>query len=383
MTPSTSYDSLRPTQLKVDLDQLERNLAWVRDRVGTARVLAVLKANAYGHGLLPLARLYEQLGVAYLGVAYLEEGLVLRKGGVQCPILVMGGLVGARIPAFIEHDLTLTASSVPKLRAIDACARQLGRTARVHLKVDTGMERIGVHWYSYEPLIQAALQCTSVHIEGMYSHLANAEGPHFEHAHEQIARFNEVLELCAKHGLRPPLRHLANSGGVLHLPQSHYDLVRPGLLLYGYDPSGRLLDGPTSALTWRSQVVYFKVVQAGSPISYGSTYRPDRMTRVVTVPVGYGDGYSRRMSGRAQVVIRGRRYPVVGRICMDQVMVDIGWDTAYNDDEVTLLGGAGTERITLGELAAWSDTNAYEALTTINTRVPRVYTGVWAERLGL
>lgn len=379
-----SDGAVRPTHLTVDLDQLAQNLAAVRSHTGDAGVLAVVKANAYGHGLVPVARLFQAQGVSMLGVAYLEEGILLRRSGITCPILVMGGIIGDQIASFIEHDLTITASSVDKLHAIESEAARLGRRARVHLKVDTGMERIGVHWYSAQPLLEASLTCAHVDIDGIYSHLANADDSDLAHAREQVRRFDQVLAFYDERGLEPPTRHLANSGAVVQLPEATYDMVRPGLLLYGVNP---LVDGPKldvqGALRWVSRVVYFKVVQPGNPISYGSTWSPDRLTRVVTVPVGYGDGYQRRMSGQAQVLIGGRRYPVVGRICMDQIMVDIGWDSAYNGDEVVLLGSQGNEDVGVEEMAEWVGTITYEVLTAINTRVPRVYVGEPAEALGL
>ncbi|MFK7929257.1 MAG: alanine racemase [Myxococcota bacterium] len=367
-------DAVRPTHLRVDLARLGRNLQAVRQRAHGAPVLAVVKANAYGHGLIPVARCFAEHGARMLGVAYLEEGVALRRAGLDLPILVMGGIIGDQISAFIQHDLTITASSVDKLAAIEAEAARMGQRAKVHLKVDTGMERIGVHWYSAEPLLQASLQCEHVDIDGIYSHLANSDDGDLTHAREQIRRFNQVLSFYSERGLHPPLRHLSNSGAVLNLPEARFDMVRPGLLLYGVTPG----DSPSDidvqgALRWVSRVVYFKVVQPGSPVSYGSTWVPDRMTRVVTVPVGYGDGYQRRMSGHAQVLIGGVRYPVVGRICMDQIMVDIGWDSAFNGDEVVLLGQQGHEGIRVEDLAEWTGTITYEVLTAINTRVPRIY----------
>lgn len=376
--PTIAVDGpLRPTHLIVDLDRLTHNLGAIRARVGDRAVMAVLKANAYGHGLVPVAQLYERLGVDMLGVAYLEEGIRLRQAGVRTPILVLGGIIGDQIPAFLEHDLTLTASSVDKLRAIEACAAASGRRARVHLKVDTGMERIGVHWYSAEPLIDQALACAHVDVDGLYSHLANSDSADLGHAREQVRRFEQVLAMARARGLRVPLAHLANSGAVLQLPEAWFDMVRPGILLYGVLPSEQVARTVPvlPALRWVSRVVYFKVVQAGNPVSYGSTWAPETMTRVVTVPVGYGDGYARRMSGQAHVLIHGRRYPVVGRICMDQVMVDIGWDSAFNGDEVLLLGEQDGVSVTVEEHAAWAGTIPYEVLTNINTRVPRVYVG--------
>jgi alanine racemase len=366
-------EGLRPTALEVDLAQLTANYEAICRHVNVP-VMVILKANAYGHGLVEVGRHFERLGAPYLAVAYLEEGLRLRQAGVRTPILVLGGLVGGQIPLFLEHDLTLTASSVDKLRAVEDCAATLGRRARVHLKIDTGMERIGVHWYSAEKLLEASLGCRHVEVEGVFSHFANADSPDLTHARLQLERFQEVLRFYERRSLPTPLRHLSNSGGVLQLPEARFDMVRPGLLLYGAYP----MPGPRpievrSALRWKSRVVYFKVVKPGNPVSYGSTWTPERETRVVTLPVGYGDGYLRALSGQAQVIIHGKRYPVVGRICMDQVMVDIGWDSAFNDDEVVLLGHEGEAAIGIEEMAEWAGTIPHEILTSINTRVPRVY----------
>ena len=366
---------LRPTHLQVDLEQLARNLQALRAHVGGRAVMPILKANAYGHGLVPVARRLEQEGVDYLGVAYVEEGILLRRAGIQSPILVLGGILGDQVPLFIEHGLTLTASSVDKIRAIDAVASQLGRRARVHLKLDTGMERIGVHWYSADALCDAALAARHVDVEGVYSHFARSEDEDPAYTATQLSRFRDVLEAWAGRGLQPRYRHIANSGAVLQHPDAWFDMVRPGISLYGVSPGGDLSlpEGVRPALRWVSRVVYFKVVKPGNPVSYGSTWAPERMTRVVTVPVGYGDGYFRAMSDKAQVLIGGRRYPVVGRICMDQLMVDIGDDSAFNGDEVVLLGSQGDAAITAEDLAGWADSIPYEVLTNINTRVPRVY----------
>jgi alanine racemase len=248
----------------------------------------------------------------------------------------------------------------------------------VHLKIDTGMERIGVHWYSAGPLLEESLRCPHVRVEGIFTHLANADGPDLTHARLQLERFAEVLSFYERRSLPPPLRHAANSGAILQLPESHLDLVRPGILLYGARPSAEVASTlpVRQALRWLTRVVFFKVVQEGNPVSYGSTWRAPGPTRVVTLPVGYGDGYARAMSGKAEVIVRGKRHPVVGRICMDQVMVDIGGDSAYNGDEVVLLGGAGDGQgpsIGIDEMAGWAGTIPHEILTSINTRVPRVY----------
>ena len=368
---------VRPTYVEVNLTRLRENFAAIRRRVGGAKIMSILKANAYGHGLLEVARRVVEWGATYIGVAVLEEALLLRRAGISAPILVLGGIWGNQIPAFIENDITITASSVEKLEQIEAAAASMGRRARVHLKIDTGMERIGVHYYSAETLLEASLRCPHVVVEGIYSHFANADSADLTSARLQLERFQEVLRFYERRGLPYPLRHMANSGAILQLPEATFDMVRPGILFYGVYPSEEVPHTVqvAPALTWKSRVVYFKVVKPGHPVSYGWTWQSDTLTRVVTVPVGYGDGYFRSMSNRAQVLIRGRRYPQVGRICMDQMVVNIGWESAYNGDVVTLIGEDGDERITAEDLAAWAGTIPYEILTNINTRVPRVYVG--------
>lgn len=377
MSQPTRADAsvLRPTVVQVSLARLAENFRAIQAAVAPATTMPIVKANAYGHGLVPIARHLVDLGAGSLGVAFLEEAVALREAGITVPILVMGGILGDQIPIFLRHGLTLTASSVDKLGQIDEAARTLGVRARVHLKIDTGMERIGVHYYSAERLLERAADCRHTEVEGIYSHFANSDAADLTSARLQLDRFLGVLAWYDKHGVRPPVRHMANSGAILQLPESYLDLVRPGILLYGVYPSAEVRHtiqvGP--ALSWRSRVVYFKVVKPGHPVSYGSTWQSDHLVRVVTVPVGYGDGYFRALSNTAQVLIRGKRYPVVGRVCMDQIMVNLEWDSAYNGDEVVLLGGEGDARITCEDLAGWAGTIPYEVLTNINTRVPRVY----------
>ena len=373
-----ALDELRPTHIQVDLDRLARNYAVIAQHVAPARVMPILKANAYGHGLVEVARKLEAVGAPYVGVAYLEEGLRLRQHGVRMPVLIMGGIVGSQIPRFIQHDLTLTASSVDKLQAIDECAAALGTRARVHLKIDTGMERIGIHWYSARSLLEASQKTRHLAVEGIFTHFANADEADFSRAKLQLERFQEVLRYYEQHSLPMPLRHAANSGAILQLPESHLDLVRPGVLFYGVAPALELLPLPlpvAQAMRWSTRVVFFKVVQAGNPVSYGAAWAPQAWTRVITLPVGYGDGYMRAMSGQAEVLVRGHRAKVVGRICMDQIMVDIERSSAWNGDEVVLLGEAEGGAIGVEELARWAGTIPHEVLTSINTRVPRTYVG--------
>jgi alanine racemase len=373
-----STTGLRPTHLEVDLARLRENYRTIARHVSPARVMPVLKANAYGHGLVAVAKMLEREQPFAVAVAYLEEASRLREAGVRMPVLVLGGIVGAQIPRFLEQNLTLTASSVDKLLAIEACAVAMRIKARVHLKVDTGMERIGTHWYSAEHLLEASLRVRNVDVEGIFTHFANADAPDLTHARSQLERFQEVLRFYERRSLPTPLRHVANSGAILQFPESYLDVVRPGVLLFGCSPANELplTLGVKQTLRWLTQVVFFKVVKAGNPVSYGSTWRPGTDTRLITLPVGYGDGYMRAMSGQAQVIVHGQRVPVVGRICMDQIMADIGKGTAYNGDEVVLLGESregGESPIRIEELAAWANTIPHEILTNINGRVPRVY----------
>ncbi len=374
---TTTTPVLRPTQVEVDLSRLTANYRAIQAHVAPAAVMPILKANAYGHGLVEVARHMQSLGAPYLGVAFLEEGILLREAGVTTPILVLGGIIGNQIPLFLEYGLTLTASSIEKLGQIEEAARAMGVRAKIHLKIDTGMERIGVHYYSAAGLLEASLPGDHFEVEGIFSHFANADAADQSYSRLQLDRFNAVLDFYESRGRpRPPLRHMANSAAIAGFRPSHLDMVRAGILLYGVYPSA---DVPRTvevrpSLSWKSRVVYFKVVQPGHPVSYGSTWQSDHLVRVVTVPVGYGDGYFRAMSGRAEVIIRGRRYPVIGRVCMDQLMVNIEWETAYNGDEVILIGEAADgASITVEELAEWAGTIPWEILTNVNTRVPRVY----------
>lgn len=367
---------LRPTYAIVDLSRLRANLDAIRAHVTPARVMVTLKANAYGHGLEAIARALASRADAF-GVALVEEGIALRRLGIENPILVMGGIWTRQIPLFLEHGLTLTVPSLARLRDIEEAAAARNAAARVHLKIDTGMERIGVHHYHAEELLEAAARSTHIEVEGIYSHFASADADDLTDARRQLARFEEVLSFYERRSLPRPERHMANSAALLRMAESHMDIVRVGILLYGVYPSPgapRTVE-VRPALSWRSRVVYFKVVEAGSPVSYGGTWSSDQRVRVVTVPVGYGDGYFRSMSDKAEVLLRGKRHPQVGRICMDQMMVNIEWGTGYNGDEVVLIGEQGAERITVEELAEWAGTVPWEILTAINVRVPRLYEG--------
>ena len=362
---------MRPTYLEVNLPRLKQNLENIRAQVAPAKVMVVLKANAYGHGVEGVAPFIAPYS-DYIGVAIVEEGIHLRELGIDKPILVMGGSLPEQAPVFIQYDLTLAGSSIELLDAADRAAQAAQKKIKVHLKIDTGMERIGVHEYEAEGFIEKSLRCSHLDIEGIFTHFANSETSDLTHAKLQLERFQEVLYLYEKRSAPPPLiRHTANSGAILQLPESYFEMVRPGVMFYGIYP-GREVSKTVEvkpALTWHSRVVFSKIVQPGRPVSYGSLWQSDIPTRIATIPCGYADGYFRRMTKRAQVIINGKKYPQVGRICMDQFMVHVGDDAVEVGDEVILLG----DGITAEDFAEWAGTNEYEAMTNISARVPRVF----------
>lgn len=366
---------LRPTTVEVDLGALQRNVRSIRSLTGSALMMGIVKANAYGHGLVEVARALVSYGVEQLGVAFLEEGIALRKEGITVPILVLGGIIGNQIEYFLRYDLMITASSPFKLRQIEEVAALTGQRARVHLKIDTGMARIGIQYANADKLFEAALEAQHCELCGVFSHFAASDSDDPAFTHLQLARFAQAMEFFPRHGLPMPLRHMANAGAVLQHPDATFDMVRPGIITYGVYPSATVARTiPLEpVMSFKTRVVYFKVVKEGVPVGYDGTWVAPRDTRVVTLPVGYGDGYRRGLSNRAQVLIHGKRYPIVGNISMDQLTVDIGQNSAYNGDEATLIGAQDGELITCEELAAMLDTNPYEVLTGINTRVPRVY----------
>ena len=363
---------MRPTFLQVNLSQLEKNISAIRTHVSPAKVMPMVKANAYGHGVDGVAPFVEPF-VDYFGVATVEEGIHLRKElRVKKPILIAGGTLPDQIPSFAEYDLTLTGSSVELLKIAEDVSRQTGKRIKIHLKFDTGMERVGLHEYEAESFIEYSLLLKHVDIEGIYTHLANSELVDGSHSKLQLERFLEILHIYEKRSEPAPgLKHVNNSGGILNLPEANFDMVRPGVLFYGVYPgreADRMID-VKPALTWRSRVVYSKITKPGRPVSYGSLWQAERETRIVTIPCGYADGYFRRMTNQARVEIEGKEYPQVGRICMDQFMVNVGDDDVNIGDDVILLGNA----ITAFDLAEWAGTNEYEVLTSISARVPRVF----------
>jgi alanine racemase len=380
MEPGIETYQNRPTRAEISLKRLTNNFEIVRSLVGSSvKVMAMVKANAYGHGIKQVSEEMLKAGAHYLGVAYLEEAVYLRRCGIEAPILVCGAINIDQIEGFLINNIEITSSSIDKSAAISAAAKKLGKTVAVHLKIDTGMERIGVHWYNAEKFIEYTLDLPNVSVKGVFSHLAKAESDQ-SFTDQQIARFEKVANFMARKNVLPELMHMANSAAIIGSPGSHFTMVRPGIMLYGYNPFGydpnrdfngrRLLP----AMSFKTKVSYFKVTQSDTGISYNHTYVTKNQSRIVTLPVGYGDGYNRLLSNKGEVVVRGRSYPVIGAVCMDQVMVDIGNDgTAYNGDDVLLFGTMNGRSIPLETLCEKIDTITYEFLCNISSRVPRIY----------
>jgi alanine racemase len=370
----------RPTRAEISFINLRNNLSIIKSLINNdVKIMAMVKANAYGHGLYEISKELLHHGVEYLGVAFLEEGVYLRRSGITAPILVLGAINTDQIAEFIKNDIEITSSSLDKSIAIATVAKEMGKVAKVHLKVDTGMERIGVHWYNAERFIEKSFDCESITIKGICSHLAKAESD-TDCTIQQLNHFESVLNLMEKKRLLPQCIHIANSAGIINHKNSHYTMVRPGIMLYGYNPNGYLPDQKfhgkklKPVMTLKTKVAYFKVVPAQTGISYNHTYSTKSQTRIVTLPIGYGDGYFRLLSNKGEVIIRGKKYPVVGTVCMDQCMIDIGMDgTAYNGDDVLLFGEMDGHTIPLEFLCDKIGTITYEFLCGISSRVPRVY----------
>lgn len=366
----------RPTRVEVSLSALAHNFGEIKSLVGNKKVMAVVKANAYGHGLVACARHFESLGADFLGVAFVEEGVQLRQAGVRMPILVLGGMLEGQLSTYLEFDLDLVGLSVAKLQQVEHAALQTGKRARVHLKIDTGMQRIGQQFHSAGALFEAASKSKGVEIVGLMSHLASADSD-AEFTELQIARFAKVKADLEASLCRRVICHLANSAGVFFGSETHFDMVRPGLALYGVMPAAcraRMTPKLQPAMQLISKVVYFKVVRQGEGVSYNHTWRAPCDTRIVTIPIGYGDGFHRALSNRGHVLIRGQRFPIVGRVCMDQLMVDLGPSgTAFNGDDAILIGSIDGQTISADDVATAAGTISYEVLVGLNERIPRVY----------
>ncbi len=360
----------------VDLASISHNLQVVRKKAPGRKIIAMVKANAYGHGLVRVAEHLASEGVDYLGTAFVEEALELRKAGLTIPIITAGPFSKFQIGLFIENHIDLTIASVDALQYIQEAAAFYKKRVNIHLKVDTGMMRIGIRHSNAHKLFIAALQAEKhLNLVSIFSHFANADHENLEFAHLQLERFLKATRFFDNEHRPSPFLQIANSAALLRIEESQLDMVRPGIMLYGYHPSSfsRNTAQLQPALSLRAKIMYFKVVLAGSSVGYGRTWTASQDCRVVTIPVGYGDGYLRGLSNKGEVLLRGKKYPVVGNICMDQSMIGIGDGEAYIGEEVQLIGCQGEETITADDLADLLGTINYEVLTNISARVPRIF----------
>jgi len=364
-----------PAWIEIDLAQFKKNLHILQQWIGGRKLCLPVKANAYGHGLVPIARAAIEAQVDYLAVSCLQEGALLRQAGIASPILVLGAIHEDQLQELISYQLEFTLSSRYKAELTVRKCEELQLACKVHLEVDTGMQRTGVRPETAAALLDDLYASPWIEVVGVYSHLATADEPGNAFANAQIQAFRDFVARDVLRDGRKPLIHLANSGGVCFYPEALLDMVRPGLLAFGYAPPGLppALAGLAPFFAVKAKVSYFKVVRKGQGISYSHTHTTARDTRIVTIPVGYGDGYRRSLSNRSDVLIRGRRHPLVGNVCMDQFMVDLGQDEAYVGETVTLIGRDGDQEIALAEIARLCDTIPYEILCGFNDRLPRSY----------
>jgi len=369
----------RPTWVEIDLSAIAHNTRKIQSLVeSNVSILASLKADAYGHGALKVARTVLLNGVSMLGVATISEATPLREAGIHAPILVFGYVPHWQMREAVRLDLTITLYSIESAQALSRAAQALSHTARVHVKVDTGMGRLGIraeHIAEVLKLIHGIIHLPGLELEGIFTHFAMADTLDLTHARLQLTRFQGVLQAIEEEHIRPPLVHAANSAAILSLPESHFDMVRPGIALYGLDPSPevRLPVGFRPALSFKTQVAQVKVIPEGESISYGCSYTTDRPTRVAILPVGYADGFRRGPTNWGSVLVHGQEAPLLGRICMDQCIIDVSHIPQVRvGDEVVLIGRQGEASLTAEQVAQRLGTINYEVVSEILARVPRV-----------
>lgn len=363
----------RPTAALIDLEALTHNFKIAKRNAGGRKVLAVVKAAAYGHGAVRVSRHLLGLGADMLGVALVEEGEELRDAGIDAPILVMGGIVPGQADSVVASGLTPVVFTRHLARALSISAEKSGAVVFVHVKIDTGMGRIGVHPDAAETFISELQGMKGIAVQGLMTHFADADLRDKQFASVQIGRFNALLDRLQGRDISIPLRHAANSAALLDYPSALFTMVRPGLMLYGYNPlEGERADDLRPVLSLVTRIAFIKKVSSGVSISYGRTFVTRRESLIATIPIGYADGYSRSLSNRGEALVRGVRVPVVGRVCMDMCMLDVtSVPGVTQGDEVVLIGTQGSQRITAFDLAEKIGTIPYEVLCGIGSRVPR------------
>ncbi len=367
-----NFDS---TRVEIDLDAISANFDAIRSKVQVP-VMAVIKADAYGHGAIQVGRLLQDK-CAFFGVSSMLEAMELRQAGLTTPILILGHTPIKAFRTAVEENIRPTIYRMEDAQDLSEAAMQVGKTARFHFAVDTGMSRIGFQVTEEDADICAKIAALpGLQPEGIFSHFATADCEDLSRSHRQAELFDEFCGMLKDRGVMVPIRHLNNSAGLMNFDR-HYDMVRAGIVTYGMYPSGEVnpeLLQLRPALQWLSRVTHVKILPEGRQISYGGTYTTTKDTRVATVPVGYADGYRRNLSGKFYVLIHGKKAPILGRICMDQMMVDVtDIPETLPGDRVTLVGSDGEETITMEQISAVADSFHYEFVCGISRRVPRIY----------
>ena len=363
-----------PAWIEIDLIQFKKNIIKIKEHIGCTQLCIPVKANAYGHGLIPIAQAACQVGVDYLAVSCLQEGALLRQAGIHIPILVLGAIHLEQITGLIHYGLEFTIDSIFKAKMVAHICEKLNKSVKVHLEIDTGMNRTGVHIGSAVDLITFIDMCPCIELVGVYSHFAMVDDPENPFTHQQIQVFKNFTKEYVLKRDKKIICHIANSGGVVHFPDSYMHMVRPGILAFGnYLPLPKALREIQPCFTLRAKIAYVKNVPKGEGISYAHLYTTQTSTRIITIPLGYGDGLRRSLSNKAHILMKGKRYPIAGTICMDQFMVDIGQDSANVGDIVTIIGQDAGENITVNEMAMLCETISYEILCGFNNRLPRMY----------
>jgi alanine racemase len=375
---------------EIDLKALAHNIKELRRITHPdARLMGVVKANGYGHGAIEVARCTLQSGAEVLGVARIEEGMRIRKAGIEVPILIFGYTLPELAAEILEYDLTQTVYTYASAQVLSQTATSLKKKIKIHLKIDTGMGRLGLLPQNFQDDNSIAIsadaieECLSIagldglELEGIFTHFATADSANKAYAEDQLDLFMDFLNRLRKAGLEPPVRHAANSAALIDMPRSHLDMVRPGIASYGLYPSDEVNKKHIHlkpAMSLKACIIHLKKVPAGFKVSYGSTHQTHKPTTIATIPIGYADGLNRLLSSSGQMLVHGQRAPIIGRVCMDLTMLDVGHiDNVQLGDEVVILGQQGDEAITADEIASALNTINYEIVSSITARVPRVY----------
>ncbi|MBS1538770.1 MAG: alanine racemase [Bacteroidetes bacterium] len=366
---------MRSTIAEINTAKLRQNFHAIRSCAPNSAIMPMVKANAYGHGIIECSKILSEEGAEFLGVAFASEGILLRQAGILTPIVVMTPPELSDLSQFIHYDFQAIACSIKTIKQISIEAKKQKKIADLHLYIDSGMRRDGIGPDDALKFMEQASQLPNINWVGVCTHFATSDELDTTFAEYQLKLFNQVIEILRKSEFIYPYIHASNTAAIAQLPTSQFNLIRPGLSLHGCAAtvtiSEQLHLQPT--LTLKSSILSLRHVPAGTSVSYGRRYYTTKETTIATIPIGYGDGYFRSLTGNAECLIRGNRYPIVGTICMDECMIDIGDDKIECGDEVILIGRQGNEVITANQVAQWCNTIPYEILTAISARVPRVF----------